>query len=128
MPGRTFSGLVISELSGARFDVAMDLFREGKSICFDEVQMQLTKDDALQISVESPWNTENISESRALADLNRGISVVDALTSVPPAFADSVRGKSRRVQLIDDNGTGAVRLCELTDGRVQWKPNRSSTK
>lgn len=120
MPGKSFSGIVITETRGPRFDAAMQLLQQGKTICFDEVQIRLIEDGVLELTVESAWSLENITTANAHHDLTRAESVVAFLYTESQAFAELVRGRDRHVRLIHDYGMGAILVCEKIREKLKW--------
>lgn len=109
----------ITELSGSRFDLALERMIEGYSFTFQDIGFCLSGDGMLDISVDSSWAFDNITTERAVADLKRAQSVYDILRA-SPAFARSVGNSVPQFILIYDTGNGAVELGRLVGQQIVW--------
>ena len=110
----------VTELHGSRFELALELFRANQPFTFRGVGVGLTSDGALEVRVQSSWRIENSTEETALNDLERANILIDALIEESASFAAAVKGRNRRLVVIDDYGMGAVELCRLVDGSLIW--------
>ena len=110
----------VTELHGARFELALDLFRDNQSFTFRGVGVGLASDGALEVRFQSSWRIENATEQTALNDFDRASALIDLLIQESASFASIVRGRDRRLVLIDDYGMGAVELCSLANGSLIW--------
>ena len=110
----------IFEPHGSRFELALELFRDGRAITFNGVGFWLAPDHALEIRVQTNWQRENVTELTAWADLKMAKGLADALEKASPAFASVVKDRSRRYVLVDEYKNGGVELCRLVDGKLFW--------
>jgi hypothetical protein len=112
--------LAIEELAGSRFDLAMARLREGHILEFRDVGFRIDDDGTLLCIVDSSWAIRSVTAARATADLDGGKVVLEALINSSPDFAQAVRGRPVRYELIHDYGTGAVLLCSRIGDRLEW--------
>jgi hypothetical protein len=117
---------MIDEPRGSRFDAAIELLREGREVGYKEIRVRLTGDGATEIALESSWSIQNVTEERAKRDLTVAEALMDELEAAAPAVRDAVRGRRRRLQLIDDYGTGSLLICEIDNSVFRWAPGFGS--
>lgn len=110
----------ITEPHGSRFELALELFREGRAFTFDGVGFWLAPDGALEVRTQTSWYRENVTEQTALNDLERAQNLADSLERASSEFASLVKGHARRYVLIDDYKMGGIELCRLIDGSLFW--------
>lgn len=110
----------VTELRGSRLEVALDLLRDNQGFTFRGIGVSLASDGALEARVQSSWRIENTTEQTALNDLARATTLIDGLIEESASFAAIVKGRERRLVLIDDYGMGAVELCRLVNGSLTW--------
>src|SRR5919198_4496543 len=97
----------ILEPHGQRFEVALELLREGRSFIFDGVRFSLTPDGLLVVAIESSyWPPDNMNEQTALSDLERAKSVADYLARENPSFAEIYRKHRHLFILLNYYGHG----------------------
>ena len=102
----------ILEPHGQRFEVALELLREGRSFSFDGVSFSLGSNGQLIVAIESSfWPPENITEQTALRDLERAKNVADYLAKENAAFATTVENHPQLFILLNYYGHG---------GEVEW--------
>ena len=118
----------ITEPHGPRFELALDRFRDGHAFTLNGVGFWLAPDGALEVSAQTSWFIENVTEQRALDDLDRARRLTDTLIEESPAFASLVKGRPRRYVLIDDYKMGGVVLCRLVDGSLNWSAGMSKSR
>ncbi len=112
----------ILEPHGQRFEVALELLREGKSFTFDGVRFSLTPDGLLGVAIESSyWPPDNMTEQAALSDLQRAKSVADYLARENNSFAAIYRRHRHLFLLLNYYGHGGeMEAARLVDDRVVW--------
>ena len=112
----------ILEPHGQRFEVALELLREGRSFTFDGVRFSLTPDALLVIAIESSyWPPDNMNEQTALSDLQRAQGVADYLARENLSFASIYQKHQHLHILLNYYGHGGeVEAARLVDGEVVW--------
>ncbi|MGI8654933.1 MAG: hypothetical protein ACR2LC_06915 [Pyrinomonadaceae bacterium] len=110
----------VSEPNTQRFDVALELLREGSSFTFDGVSFWIAPDGLLHVNVDSSWRIENITEQTALNDLERAKDVFAYLVRKSPSFARIVEGCHQQYHFGYDAGKSGVELARLVDGKLDW--------
>ncbi|MFG0317203.1 MAG: hypothetical protein ACF8XB_08020 [Planctomycetota bacterium JB042] len=109
----------ILELSGERFDLALDRFAAGEAIVFAGVGFRLAPPDVLECRVESTWSPANVTRARAVRDLEAGRHVLEELRR-SSRFRSLVDHRRVRTVLLSTYGMGAVELCREFEGVVEW--------
>ena len=112
--------LRITEPSGPRFDLALERLRNGHAFCFEDLTFWLAPDAHLEISINSSWMLDSVTEQRAVADLGRAKSVYRNLCAHNASFAALAQNMPTRFILAYDYGSGSVELARLVDGIVIW--------
>ena len=110
----------VSEINTQRFDVALELLREGSPMTFDGVSFWIAPDGVLHVSVDSSWHISNITEQTALSDLDRAKNVLAYLIRESPAFASIVEGHAQEFHFGCDAGKSGVELARLVNGKLIW--------
>jgi hypothetical protein len=110
----------VLEPNTQRFDVALELLREGKTFTFDGVSFRIAADGSLQVSVQTSWRIENTTEQTALSDLERAKKVLAHLTLESVAFKRIIEGRRQCFSLGYDCGKSGVELARLVDGKLVW--------
>jgi hypothetical protein len=110
----------ITEPHGSRFELALELFRDGRALTFDGVGFWLAPDGALEVRAQTSWYRENVTEQTALNDLERAKTLAASLVKASSEFASLVKGRARRYVLVDDYKMGGIELCRLIDGSLFW--------
>ena len=113
--------LRVTELAGSRFSTALELMREGRMLEFEDTSFALDKDrKIIEISVVTQWQTSNLSETRALGEIERAVGVFEYLIKNSDPFKLTIEGFEPRYSLIDDYGMGCIELCHLDKGKLIW--------
>ena len=110
----------VTELNSQRFEVALELRRDGSSFAFEGVSFWIAADDSLHVNIDSSWQFENITEQSALNDLERAKSVLAHIVRESPGFANIVDGRQQHFHLGYDAGKSGVELARLIDGKLVW--------
>ena len=104
---------------GRRFEVALELLREGQSFIFDGVRFSLAPDGPLIIAIQSShWPIKN--EDGALSDLRRAKSVADYLAGENPTFEVIYRQQHLFILLNYYGHGGEMEVARFVDGEVVW--------
>lgn len=108
----------VEEPEGERWDLALELLREGTSVRFRDLVLE-RREHELHVSVISRYHEPTEAAARAQIDAAR--QTLDALVSASPGFAAVVGSRTLSFELVNDYGMGAVRLCYVdARGEVQW--------
>ena len=112
----------ILEPQGSRFELALELFRDGASFTYDGVGFWLASDGALEVRVQTSWRPGNVTEQTAMGEFARAEKLANSLADASPAFASLVRGRPLCFVLVDEYKMGGITLCRLVDGQLSWPP------
>ena len=112
--------LRITEFSGPRFDLALERLRDGHAFSFEDLTFWLAPDAHLEISINSSWRPDNVTEQKALERLDLAQNVYRNLCAGNADFAAVAGNKSPRFILAYDYGSGSVELARLADGIIIW--------
>jgi len=118
--GQHKNAFVVDDVSGPRFELALELFLSGKGFEFRDVTFRVESDDAVHCVVDSSWDASNVTQASAAEDMDLGASVLADLLGRSPAFASAVEGRPIHFELIEDYGNGSVLICTRTDEVVTW--------
>lgn len=118
----------IFEPHGSRFELALELFRDGYTITFNGVGFLLAPDHAVEIRVQTSWYPENVTQQIALANLKSAQDLADDLLKTSPAFAALVKDRPRRYIVVDEYKNGGIEICRLVDGKLLWSPGFPCSK
>jgi hypothetical protein len=112
----------ILEPRGARFEVALDLLRDGQSFVFDKVNFSLAANGQLVVGIPSSfWPPQNITEATALRDLQRAKAVAEYLVNQSARFADVFEQHPPFFMLFAYEGRGGENeWARLVNGKVLW--------
>lgn len=114
----------LDEPSGPRWELALDLLRRGEPFSLGVLTFRRIREDVIEAAVASSWQLQNVTVARARDDLETARRRTEALLADDAAFS-SVVGPSRiEYVLVDDYEIGAVAICRLADGAIQWLINR----
>jgi len=103
-------GFEVDDLKAARFELALERLRSGRSFEFEGITFRFEEDGTLVCEVCSSWRSEHVTPATAVADLERCRSVLRHLLDASGSFSSSVLGRRVRHDLIDDYGTGSILL------------------
>ena len=109
----------VTDLSGARYELAVERFRNGHAILFENVSLRLTHDE-VRVSVAATWQPESINEERARADFDTAAATLERLLQSSPQLANAVEDRDLKYELVHDYGGGGVLVARLVHGRVSW--------
>jgi hypothetical protein len=123
--------LPIYSVDDPNWPIALEVLQEGGYIAYQGVGLTLrdysatgrikpAPDTPLTARMATQWQTENLTEARALADLSHAEAVLEALIADSPEIAKLVDDRGLRFELLDDYGTGAILIAIASSGRVDW--------
>jgi hypothetical protein len=112
--------LHVNEITGPRFELALQRLQEGYPFIFDGVAFRLTDDGCLACDIQSSWQIDSLTDQRALDDFERGKSVLMHIVKNATDFAAIVDDKPVVYTIIDDYGMGCDQLCQLDGDALQW--------
>jgi hypothetical protein len=113
----------ITDATPDRMRAAVELFLEGvDAIELGRVCIAIRRDGQVEVSVQSEWLPENVTEQTARADLSHAQQVFDYVADFSPEFRRRVASLPRRYCVIEDYGMGSVALCYLEGDRLVWSP------
>jgi hypothetical protein len=112
----------ILEPRGQRFEVALELLREGQSFVFDKVTFSLGSGGQLVVAIPSSfWPPENMSEVTALRDLERAKAVAEYLVKQSGRFAAIFEQRPPLFLMFGYEGRGGENeWARLVNGRILW--------
>jgi len=120
--------LRVDEVGGPNWAAALGMLLEGGYVVYQGVGLTTAHPTtghteplgALRVRVFTEWQAQNLTESRARADLARGQAIVERLQEESPEVRDLALRQGVEYELLDDYGMGAVLIGTLTTGDVQW--------
>ena len=111
----------ITETSGQRFDLAMEILREGNSVSFSGVSFQLQPHNKMLRRVESTWQPERITEESAIQDLKSAEQATRYLCEQSQIFRHLVDGREITSVLFVGYGMGGIEICVQTPSGIVWE-------
>ncbi len=116
---RRIHSMRLFEINDKRFEVGVELLKEGQSITFNDVDFWLNKQNK-QLEVRAINLETTVSEQTAINNIQRAKSVFSYLVENSSIFAKIINSYSPRFSLISDYGMGAVEICHLSEGEIIW--------
>ena len=110
----------INKTTGERFKLALERFRDGHEIVFNDTGFYLNPNGTVECRIQSSWKIENISEERAKEDLAAAEATYNYLIDSSNEFAKLVKGRKLSKVLIDDDGMGSIELCRQENDVLLW--------
>ncbi len=110
----------ITKAEGTRYQLAVDRFREGHPLVFENLCLRLATEDEVHCSIAATWQPESITHERAHADFEAASATVARLLQSSPEVASTIEDRDIRYELFHDYGMGAIRIATLDHGRVAW--------
>ena len=74
----------------------------------------------VRADIVSEWQSGYLTEERALADLERGKSVIGELLAESAEVRELVQHHGLQYQLIDDYGNGSLLIAREKNGNLEW--------
>jgi hypothetical protein len=110
----------VFETTGGRMDAALDLLASGQSLAFSGIEFRLVGPDAVECSVESTWQIENVTEATARADIASAYRTMQYLQVTSQRFRELTHGRRVQTVLFHGYGMGGVNLCTESGGALTW--------
>jgi hypothetical protein len=98
-----------TDLGTRRWEVALELFREGRRIVFDDVGFHFEKPDVVVVTAES--SDSDTTLAKANEKFERALSCFEMLRAEDEGFRGLVADRHVKLELIYDYGMGAVLLA-----------------
>jgi len=112
---------VDSDFESRRALVALELFRDGRSIEFGRCRVAIAPSQETLAAISSRWQPDALNEQLANEELETLARAVAELQEKWLALKEELVGKTIRLQVIYDYGMGVVLLCERGKaGEVLW--------
>jgi len=109
-----------SELSGSRFELAMERLRAGDQVTYESIGLVLSLEGVLVCELPSTWGPEYVTTKRAEDDFARAEATLKDLLDQSPEFRRVVGPKQIRYELIYDYGKGGILLCHKDHEGLHW--------
>lgn len=110
----------ITELSGARYDLAIKRFREGMdSLLYEEV-LFVNNGTSMTVNSYSDWHLDRTTEVMARAKIERSKDVLIVLSRSSQEFREIESELPKEFVFCCDYHAGAVMLAREIDGEFQW--------
>ena len=124
MSAFALSGLRVESIDGSRFANALEFFKEGKTLEFENTVFVLDLlRGRLDVVKIAEHGIESIDAAGASAEISQAIEVYEHVRENSVEFAGLVAGLSPRFSLVHDYGTGSVEVCHLHNGKLVRKLN-----
>lgn len=111
----------VDELDSNRFEVALELFKEGQSFEFSGVDFYPDKENKrLEVRIFTSWELGNLTEQIALSEIENGQKVLNYLLEQSQRFSETIQNYQPRFSLIHTYGMGDVEICYLENKKLVW--------
>jgi hypothetical protein len=111
---------VVEALAGPRYELALELFRSGRSFDFREVPLSIGEGGACLCIIDSSWGSKSTTTATATTDFEEAEATLRCILESSQEFALAVQGRPVRYELVDDYGDGSILLCSKAAGVVTW--------
>ena len=109
----------VFELGDKRFEVALEIFSEGKNFNFNDILFRRNKENkTIEIGAISKWQLQNLNEQRALEEIERGRKTYDYLIANSKEFAELIKTYKLRFSVIEDDGKCSFEVCYLSNSEL----------
>jgi hypothetical protein len=108
------------EPTGERAAIALELLSDGKHVNFRGLVLRVNSSGVLECHVFSQWEPENVNAVIASEEFAAGQATLEHLVTGSPQFA-RLLARPRLWELLCDYGTGAIQVCHLKEGGVEWE-------
>lgn len=120
--------LRVDLVGGPNWAAAVAILNEGGYIIYRGIGLTAGASDrsgkrhlgVVTAEIPSEWQSENLTEARALADIERGKAVVDELTAESPDVRQLIQSQGLQFDLIDYYGMGSTLIARYKDGSIEW--------
>jgi hypothetical protein len=103
------------------YDVAMEQLRKGGMVYYDGIAFCVRPGNEIACAVVASWPVAELDEVGVLRDVERTKAWFEALSRLSPEIAAIALGKNLRVSLFSDYGPEAFEICQVGEGRIEWK-------
>ncbi len=110
----------ISEFTGKRYDLAIDLFQERKDSLLYEGILFINKGNLIEVNSYSDWELERITEAVAKEKIERSKQVIHQLSVSSKEFKEIESVLPKEYVFCHDYHTGAVMLASEIKGEFKW--------
>ena len=110
----------VGEPSGSRWELALDLLRQGESFSLGPVTFRRIDSRTVEAAVASTWQFDRVTEESAAKDLREAKAWVEQLVATDEPFRRAVGESSIDYFLVDDYEIGYWKLCRLVDNDIEW--------
>jgi len=111
----------IYEVNGKRFEVALQILREGQNVIFENTIIKLINKKQVNFTIfSSSLHFENVSKKNALEDLENGKTKIKNILNYSQQLSDLLSDKEFIYSLNFDTGQAAIRICEELNGNIKW--------
>ena len=110
----------IDQLSGKRFEIALELFVEGKSSITYKGIVFYKERDKLSINSYSDFLLENTTKDMALEKIEYSKNILDEIINSVPQFKAHVENSEKEYTFCYDYQTGAVALAFESNSKIKW--------
>ena len=110
----------IDQLSGKRFDVALELFIEGKSSITYRGIVFYREKNKLSVNSYSDFLLENTTRDMAIEKIEYSKIILDEMMKSVPQFSANVEGLEKEYAFCYDYQTGAVALAVESNSKIKW--------
>ncbi len=100
----------VEDINTQRFEVALDLFENGKLLRFNRIGFLISGERDLDVQVESTWQIENVTSKTADSDRKRAETTLEYLVTNSERFAKLISGRQRNLSLIYFDGRDSIEL------------------
>lgn len=115
-------GFSVDDATGARFGLAVERFMHGDSFEFRGVAFRMDTDGGVHCSVQSSWDTAEVTAATASKDLDEGVAARRDLSDVSSAFKVAIANAPICYELFEDYGMGSTLICSWREGVLEWAP------
>ena len=109
--------LDVESLSDSRLATGIELLYDGGGFRMNRVEFTLSN-DILSCAAVSEWQPENLTDDRALAEINRAQYTHTRLAEQSADYLTAIADAEIRYSVIYNYGMGSVELCHLDNGNL----------
>lgn len=111
--------LQVERPEGARWDLALQLLKDGATVVVAGVALRVSNHD-LHAIVTSAWADPSlVTDETAGQELSRGSQLVQSLLRTDPQFAAVVADREIKLELVADYETGSLLVACLENGALR---------
>jgi len=109
----------IDEAEGARFQLALEQFKNGEFFVFRGTGFGLRKTE-LEIRAPIDWSPENVDRNKAEQIISKATELLNALKDTSEAFNKLVANLPVHIVVLYDYGMGGLEIAESLNGEFSW--------